>query len=206
LSERKYNLPLVFENGMIYFRVRAIGKSYDPSLDKVYSLPGMWSNGYNNSPSSYEQCPNLNQSDCGDHIFQIPAAHERDKKNWQITTSYAEEGKRKDVLTYMDGTFRNRQSVTGLSSDKMTLVGESIYDHQGRSAINVLPVPINDPQLKYYDNFNQNSNGKSYNRENFDKTRSNCDWPKKKVPCCLELSLVKLLIIKRMLPKTPMVN
>lgn len=174
ISERRYTFPLVYESGLIYFRVRAIGKSYDPATDKVYMLPGKWSNGYNNLPNGPEQCPNLSQSDCGDHIFQIPSAHEGDKKNWQITTSYAELGKRKDVISYMDGTYRNRQSITGLSTDRMTLIGESIYDHQGRAAINVLPVPVNDPMLKYYSNFNQNGRNQSYSREDFDHSDPSC--------------------------------
>lgn len=168
LAERTYRIPLVYESGYLVYRVRGIGKLYDAALDEVFQLPGMWSNGYNNWPNGPEQCPNL---DC-EHFYFIRNGHEDDEKNWQRITAFAEDAKRKDVVSYFDGTYRNRQSVTGLSTDRMTLVGETIYDHQGRGAIQVLPVPEQKATLQFYDRFNR-AGGQAYSQDNFDQDR-NC--------------------------------
>jgi RHS repeat-associated protein len=169
LSERTYRIPLVYEAGYLIYRVRGIGKKYDASLDEVFQIPGMWSNGYNNSPTGPEQCPD---TDC-DHLWVIGGPHEEDKKNWQRITAFAEDAKRKDVVSYFDGTYRNRQSVTGLSTDRMTLVGETFYDHQGRGAVQVLPVPVQNATLKFYENFNS-TGGQPYDQSNFDLD-NNCN-------------------------------
>ncbi len=173
ISTNSYVIPMVYERGYIIFRVRFIGKKYVTTPDKIYTIPGQWSD------ASFGSGPNLNTFV---HKYKIVNPHEGDKKNWQITTTYAEEGKRKDVVAYMDGTQRNRQTITGLSTEQATLVGESIYDHQGRASIQVLPVPVpldpyytsNNRALKYYNNFNRNNAGNSYNRTHFDITQSAC--------------------------------
>lgn len=173
LSNNSYVIPMVYERGYIIFRIRFIGKRYESSSDKIYIVPGQWSD------ATFGTSPNLSTFV---HKYKIVNPHEADKKNWQITTIYAEDGKRKDVVAYMDGTLRKRQTITGLSTEQATLVGESIYDHQGRAAIQVLPVPVpldpyftsNNRALKYYNNFNRNNSGNPYNRTNFDITQSAC--------------------------------
>ncbi|MDP1725787.1 MAG: hypothetical protein Q8M15_03315 [Bacteroidota bacterium] len=175
LSTNSYVIPMVYERGYIIFRVRFIGKKYDVTTDKVYQIPGQWSD------ATYGTGPNLSTFT---HKLKIVTPHEADKKNWQITTSYSEGGKRKDIVAYMDGTQRNRQTITGLSTEQATLVGESIYDHQGRAAIQVLPVPVpldpypyytpNNRRLMYYNNFNRNNAGSPYSRADFDITQNLC--------------------------------
>ena len=59
-----------------------------------------------------------------------------------------------------------------------SLVSEIIYDHQGRPAINVLPVPTDQEQLCFYDQFNRNPAGTGvYDKTNFDIDRL--------VPCAI---------------------
>jgi len=62
--------------------------------------------------------------------------------NWQVTTSFAEEGKRKEVMTYADGTLRSRQAVTRNSSLNVPIIGETFYDAVGRPAVEAMPVPM----------------------------------------------------------------
>jgi hypothetical protein len=85
--------------------------------------------------------------------------------NWQASTTYAEEGKRKDVVSYFDGSLRNRQTVT--VSDTVAVVQENIYDEFGRVVANILPVPFKEkpvetPFLHYFSNFNLNSQNLPY--------------------------------------------
>jgi hypothetical protein len=75
-------------------------------------------------------------------------------KNWQLQTAYAEEGKYKKVVQYYDETLRQRQSQTNLNDEKVTLVGETLYDFEGRQSVNVLAVPATDMTLTYKSGFN----------------------------------------------------
>lgn len=78
-----------------------------------------------------------------------------DTLNWQATTTYAEEGKRKAVVQYFDGSLRSRQTVTKDSTTKTTVVAETFYDGQGRPAIEILPSPTLNQVIAYTRNFNK---------------------------------------------------
>jgi len=168
-----YRIPLVYEHGYLLVRVRPIGRSAADNF--TAPIPGVWSCGI---ATCTPGC-NTSAGIVGSYLnrYFINTAHENDRKNWQAVTTYAEQGKRKDVVSYYDGTMRNRQSVTGLSTEKLTLVGETIYDYQGRGAIQALPAPVNDATLRYFSNFNQNTAGQPYNRDNFDKNDPSCANP-----------------------------
>lgn len=157
-----YLLPVVYEEGYLVFRVRGNGRNPNDLTKRVV---GRWSTG---RPTLIGN-PGKIFLVGWQHKYQVQP-HESDDKNWQIVTTYAEEGKRKDVISYFDGTMRNRQTVTGLSTERMALVGETIYDHQGRPGVQVLPAPVNQPNIQFYNNFNRNSSNKPYNRKNFDLT------------------------------------
>lgn len=171
-SELKYTFPLVYERGYILYRVRAVGMEYETTSDSVFIIPGRWSNPVNLSFTGPDQAPTVQT---WMHKYHIQNAYEGDNFNWQITTTYAEEGKSKSIVGFRDGTDRVRQTITGLSTENETMVAEKIYDHQGRAAIEVLPVPANDPALKYFKHFNKPSSNASYNRSNFDFDRGTCD-------------------------------
>lgn len=165
-----YRIPLVYEHGYLLIRVRPVGRSLADNFTSP--VPALWSCGFSACPSGCNSSSGIVAN--YQNRYFINTAHENDRKNWQAVTTYAEAGKRKDVVSYYDGTMRNRQSVTGLSTEKMTLVGETFYDHQGRAAVQALPAPINDATLKYYTNFNQNDCGTPYNRRNFDIDNPDC--------------------------------
>jgi RHS repeat-associated protein len=81
--------------------------------------------------------------------------HEPDM-NWQYSVSFAEEGKKKEVVTYFDGSLRNRQMVTINNSDNVSVVQESVYDRMGRPALQVLPSPTTDNTIHYFKSFTRN--------------------------------------------------
>lgn len=122
-----YNIPLYYSGtGKVFCRVR--GVSVMPS--------GSRSDG----PWSAVQVANY-------------TGHE-ENLNWQATTSYAEEGKRKTVIQYYDGSLRGRQTVTKDNSTNSTVVAETFYDGQGRPAIQILPAPTINNIVQYNKNLN----------------------------------------------------
>lgn len=102
------------------------------------------------------------------------AGHEN-SLNWQATTSFAEEGKRKSVLDYFDGTLRSRQTVTKDNETQNTLVAEKIYDYQGRPVIEVLPAPTLSTTIGYTRAFNQGLNSAAYDAGSFDDLAGSSD-------------------------------
>lgn len=181
-----YDIPLVFESGFILWRVRAIG--LDPAGNRI---TGYWTHQQDrgivaqNPYSSSSPLGFIDLNSIGWIMNQYP--HEVNK-NWQLTTTFAEEGKKKEVISYYDGSLRNRQSVTVVNTDKNVIVGETIYDHQGRPAINVLPVPVERPNcgtttngiapqasIKYYPNFNTIDGIDEYSRNDFDLDAGPCE-------------------------------
>ncbi|MCK8482235.1 RHS repeat protein, partial [Psychroserpens algicola] len=139
----EYEIPNVYSHGFLLARVRAVGRFLThPDTDNY----GRW---------NVETATTVS-----DWPYAQISSHEEDNKNWQFQASYAEEGKKKEVVSYFDGTLRNRQTVTKINSDDNAIVGEVIYDNQGRPAIEVLPVPIGNSEtneLKYYPRFNRSS-------------------------------------------------
>ncbi len=165
-----YNVSLLFEQGYVLFRVRALTLD---ETDLDIRIPGNWSSA------------DAGQNPCGfAHKFNIQNfhIHEQDKLNWQYSASYAEEGKKKEVVTYFDGSLRSHQVVTRINTDNQAIVGETFYDHQGRAAVQALPAPVSDPNgnkiavLGFYENFNKaQSDSKGYNRKHFDITQNACE-------------------------------
>ncbi|HEX7357480.1 MAG TPA: hypothetical protein VF270_07230, partial [Ignavibacteriaceae bacterium] len=133
-SKHFYQIPLIFNQGWVAFRVRPIGVDFDNPSHIVY---GKWST--LNNTGTIDQL----QVSGGSCKINITAANVQDNKlNWQYNATYAEQGKRKDIVTYYDGTLRDRQKVTRINSDNRAIVGETIYDYAGRKAIIVLPSPV----------------------------------------------------------------
>ncbi|MBK6545011.1 MAG: RHS repeat protein [Saprospiraceae bacterium] len=165
ITENCYKMPIVYESGALVFRVRAHGYVL-PDIENP--VTGRWSCGsMSGTCNSYD---GINPSLANWlHAYWIHDPHENDNKNWQVITSFAEEGKRKDVVNYMDGTMRTRQTVTVNNSDNNVLVAETIYDHQGRPAVQILPAPVlHDPALKFRNNFNRNLANQPYTKLDFD--------------------------------------
>ncbi|TNE54018.1 MAG: hypothetical protein EP338_09000 [Bacteroidetes bacterium] len=155
-----YALPLVFNQGYLVYRVRGVGVDLNNLQRYVF---GAW--------TLLDNDVIANVPAAALHEIENSQAHE-ENLNWEYAITFAEEGKRKEVLSYFDGTLRNRQSVTKINSDQNVIVGETIYDHRGRPALQVLPVPHHnasyETSLKYYDNFTVNELGVPYKATEFD--------------------------------------
>jgi RHS repeat-associated protein len=147
LSTTSCSINLPYTDGYVLVRVR--GASYD---DNNLRITTDW---------QYQDAS-------GNAACQAIAAHQSNL-NWQYTGTFAEEGKHKEVISYFDGTLRNRQTVTVNNEDKTALVAETIYDKMGRPAVNVLPYPVLgddhaelNSKLQYYPTQNLNSASQPY--------------------------------------------
>src|SRR5574343_447467 len=155
-----YSITLAFDKGYICYRLRAVGRNTTDLNKRIFSK---WTT--QNDVVTANNTTN----------YHITAPFEG-VKNWQYSSTYAEEGKKKEIVSFYDGSLRNRQMVTKVNLDNNTIVGETIYDAQGRPVIQVLPTPVKDPvvgteaSLKYYYNFNQSeaTPGQPYSYTDFD--------------------------------------
>ena len=154
-SSQSYRIPQLFAKGYLIYRVRPVGRwATDVTKDKF----GPWSG----SAGAKTYVSNWS------NVLLIAFAHEGEK-NWKYQASYAEEGKKKEIMQYFDGSLRGRQIVTRINSDHRSVVGETIYDNQGRAVIQVLPAPQANPAIRYYANFNmKNDMTKPYSHQDFD--------------------------------------
>ncbi|MBA3706707.1 MAG: hypothetical protein H0W84_12640, partial [Bacteroidetes bacterium] len=173
-ANNTYIISLTFEHGYILYRVRGIGRNL---TDPTKNIVGVWStyNAGNSNDKGYVKDITSKYYNTQEH---------ESNKNWQYSATYAEEGKKKEVISYFDGSLRNRQSVTKVNTQNNTIVGETIYDHQGRPAINVLPVPVKNPAcgsglsipaLRFYPSFNRVDATNAYSRINFDLDKTGVD-------------------------------
>lgn len=148
-----YAIPIIYDNaGYLFFRVRSV--QWQPGGGRNEAN---WSSDYPD----------------GLGVFYY-RGHER-LLNWQATTTYAEDGKRKVVVQYFDGSLRGRQTVTKDNSTNTTVVAESFYDYQGRPVIQVLPAPTISGIIKYTPGFNVGLNGNIYDKFNYDTLASAVD-------------------------------
>ena len=167
MSQSGYAISNVFEEGYVLIRMRYLGRK-GSDFDQYYE--GNW----------YPATAN-------DTIDTYPAnlrikitnslTHENAQKTWQYVASYAEYGKNKEVVSYYDGLNKNRQAVTRLSTDTLTVAGETIYDHQGRPAVQILPVPVDDKgKLQYYDGINKSkATSNPYAAVDFDNVNNSAE-------------------------------
>ncbi|MBI1183057.1 hypothetical protein GC194_02205, partial [bacterium] len=164
ISTLEYSISNVFEEGFVLVRVRKIGRR-GSAFQQIYE--GSW------FPSTPSGTVDGYSSNFYLHINNktIPS-HESSLKTWQYVASYAENGKNKEVVSYFDGLNKNRQAVTRLSTDNTIVAGETVYDYQGRPAVQILPVPLNiGGVLEYNDNINRSGVDPShlpYNASHFD--------------------------------------
>ncbi|MEM6262775.1 MAG: DUF6443 domain-containing protein [Bacteroidota bacterium] len=163
-------MPHLFSEGYLIYRIRGVGMTGNGDKQRQ---PGIWSvedassiiNLINTYPPTGPNSPYIEIEDA--HFSPL---------NWQYTAAFAEEGKRKDVVSYYDGTLRNRQTVTKINTNNKVIVGEQIYDYLGRPAIQVLPVPSTAQNLEFHPKFNQTATGEAFSWQHFDVDGvSNCD-------------------------------
>jgi len=129
-----YKIPFLYDGtGILHVRVRACnskasGNRTDGSW--FYTMPKNSSN-----------------------VAVSSVGHEADL-NWQVATSFAEEGKSKTVISYFDGSLRSRQTVTKDNVLETVLASETFYDYQGRPAVQILPTPNINNVIQYQKNLN----------------------------------------------------
>ncbi|MFX3626075.1 MAG: RHS repeat-associated core domain-containing protein [bacterium] len=153
-----HKLKNLYQHGYLLFRVRFVGLD---TINYKQRMEGRWSS------HSFGSTVATFGTDNADR-YAITNNHE-DTLNWQWTTSFAEEGKNKTVISYFDGSLRSRQMVTYTNTDQLTIVAESFYDHVGRKAIDALPVPTGDSIIKFYRNFNLSATTQeTYSWKDFD--------------------------------------
>ena len=148
ITGNSYNIPLLYDgSGTLFFRVRSVQQQAG------------WGRSESNWSSAFA-------GGLGSFVFK---GHQRNL-NWQATTSFAEDGKRKSVVQYFDGSLRSRQTVTKDNSTNTVIVAESFYDYQGRPVIQVLPAPTLNTLIGYSQNFNLGTglNSGAYDKTNFD--------------------------------------
>ncbi len=127
LDKTSYDIPLFYDGqGKLYYRIRAVNLKSSGSRSD-----GPWST-----------------------VQSLAFAGHDNNLNWQVATSYAEEGKRQTVMQYFDGSLRMRQTVTKDNTTNTTITAETFYDGQGRSAIQILPAPGINSIVAYTRNLN----------------------------------------------------
>jgi len=153
-KEEFYRIPLIYDRGFIVYRVRPVGLT---GPEFKHRLRGNWTNPNNEEEFSLSSTT---------YKYRINVGHDIGL-NYQHVTVFNAEGKRIDGLEYLDGLFKIRQSVTSLHEENKSLVTETIYDYQGRAAVNILPSPGAE-SLEYNGNFNLNQAQSDYSAQDFD--------------------------------------
>ncbi len=147
IAATSYNIPLIYDDsGTLFIRIRPIQVSNSGAV-----VAGAWSS-------------DLTPSVTGQFDY---VGHQRDL-NWQSNIQFAEEGKRKVVVNYFDGSLRSRQTVTKDNTTNTTLVAETYYDYQGRPVLQVMPSPTLNNVIAYTGGFNTGINGTEYSQSNYD--------------------------------------
>ena len=142
-----YGIPMMYDNkGRLFVRVRAV-----KDLPAGGRMETSWSSNY---------LPN--------GLAKVSYNGHADSLNWQSTITFAEDGKRKLVVQYYDGSLRARQTVTNDNSTRTNVVAETFYDYQGRPVVQVMPAPTIDKMIHFTANFNRKLGGAEYDKDSYD--------------------------------------
>jgi RHS repeat-associated protein len=137
-------------SGKLYYRVRPIGRLINTALQDYDQV-------------AFYTWAGVIALDAEDITFA-------EDKNWQRVTTFAEEGKFKKVISYYDGLYRSRQSLTHLNSDNTVIVAETLYDHEGRGVVQLLPYPEECQSLSYKADRRKDMGGSDWNKYDFELT------------------------------------
>lgn len=158
-SNQYYNIPLAYPKGIVLFRVRGVGVNSTTFIDRKESEWSISNSSYTGDVFSLTAAlPGF------EYTYRLDFNGLNPSYNWQYSATYAEEGKRKEVISYFDGSLRNRQTTTVLNSDNTAIISETEYDFEGRGAVQLLPTPFQNAGIKFYQNFNPN-----FDKNDFDK-------------------------------------
>ena len=130
-----YTIDLTYPPGDLFVRVRGVGEFIRGTSRTGILKPGAWSQHKKITLNGYQS--NI---------------------NWTTSKSFAEEGKKKTSVQYFDDSYRLRQTVVSLNTEKLALISESDYDAEGREAVKIIPTPdviTKDPKLDFRPGYNQ---------------------------------------------------
>lgn len=147
LDDNAYDIPLIFEQGIVVVRVRSIGMLADGNL-----MPCKWSREESGTvPYNAVPAPVILGNDLA--YIRNTLEHEQGVKNWSYVSTFSDNGKREDVTQYFDGSMKTRQTVSRANTNGQHLIiQETIYDHLGRPAVSILPAPFKpDPASEQVD-------------------------------------------------------
>lgn len=136
-----YRIPLAFPKGILVMRVRGVGidwnnyttNGYITRGEGVWTTPGNVGNTGTYTGARYDIQTGL-----------LPGM------NWAYSAGFAEDGKRMDGAEFYDGMMRGREAITTVNSDGNVIVGQTLYDYEGRPAVGVLPYPEASAGITYY--------------------------------------------------------
>jgi hypothetical protein len=155
-----YKLDMAYPEGQLFFRIRSVGlfsgPTYGGMTDQV--LVSDW---------TYHEDATTSGTGSDYLTHAITTGFEEDL-NWSYGIAFSEGGKSVSSVSYYDGTFRGRQSLTYNTSDNVTLIGEAKFDYEGRQTVSVLPAPVHGRDLVYHTAFNK-SGGDIFDEDDFDK-------------------------------------
>ncbi|HEU4470109.1 MAG TPA: DUF6443 domain-containing protein, partial [Flavisolibacter sp.] len=144
-----YQIPLLYDGeGFLFYRVRGTQQEANGEISAT-----LWSS----------------EKDTVMANWRYPFSGHHRNLNWQAVTSFAEGGLRKSVVQYFDGSLRARQVVTRDNTTTTTVVAETLYDEQGRPAIQVMPAPTLNTLIGFTPRFNTaNAAGDEYDKTYYD--------------------------------------
>ncbi len=157
-TSREYVLNLPYEAGFLFYRIRGARiNAFTQEREE-----GDWTyKAYSPANSTVGSIVRLGT----DHAPSL---------NYQYTATFAEEGKRKEVISYFDGSLRNRQMVTLNNSNNRSVVQETIYDIMGHAGLNILPSPEMDSTIHFFPALNRNRAGEPYSYKDLGDDTAAC--------------------------------
>lgn len=138
LKDNYFPMNLTYEEGTLYFRVRAIGRFMDGVEQSTKN--GEW--GYKDEDGKPSAV-----------IIDEDEAYEKDK-SWSYSAVFSDHGRYKNSISYFDGVLNNRQTISSQHADDVAIIQESKYDYEGRAVVSVLPVPRKGNSLHFQSNVN----------------------------------------------------
>jgi RHS repeat-associated protein len=153
LSNTHYEINIPYPPGYVFFRIRGVSHPDETNPNLRFESEWVYTS-VTEDNATYIIC------------MPVIAESQRTIMNWQYTGSFAEEGKRKEVISYFDASLRSRQTVTINNADLKAMAAETIYDKMGRAAMQILPAPLQSERLDYHEGVNMNEANEPYNYTN----------------------------------------
>ncbi len=157
-----YTIPKIYDKGFLLYRVRAIGFNGTTASSRFESD---WTSIETGTVTMHTAA----------NVIDINTEYDS-QMNWSHVVTFAEDGKRGDVVSYADGMGRGRQSIASNSATNQVVVNNVYYDEMGRPAVTDLPTPLNQTVFNHLPDFNRANDGMntSFNYTVFDSTGTDC--------------------------------